>query len=230
MLRIHRSDFATMAVIVPSRGRPHNIEELKEAWKETDTQSDLWVVCDHDDPQLKEYEKIAENLMVFRRESKGMATPLNKAAQKLIREKNYTYFAFIGDDHRPRTLRWDQMWMDILGDRGGLVYGNDLFQGENIPTAVGMTATVVKALDGMVPPGFIHLYLDNFWLKLGQDIGRIFYLPDCIIEHCHPLLGKANVDEGYIRVNSEEMYAQDKARFEEYIASREYRELVMRLK
>lgn len=230
MLRIHRSDFATMAVIVPSRGRPHNIEELKEAWKETDTQSDLWVVCDHDDPQLKEYEKIAENLMVFRRESKGMARPLNKAAQKLIREKNYTYYAFIGDDHRPRTLRWDQMWMDILGDRGGLVYGNDLFQGENIPTAVGMTATVVKALDGMVPPGFIHLYLDNFWLKLGQDIGRIFYLPDCIIEHCHPLLGKAAVDEGYIRVNSEEMYAQDKARFEEYIASREYRELVMRLK
>ena len=229
MRTIQRSDFATMAIIVPSRGRPQNIIELQEALKETMTESPLFVICDHDDPELKEYEKIAENLMVFRRESKGMAAPLNKAVRKLLREHSFTHFAFLGDDHRPRTHRWDQAWIDILEDRGGLVYGDDLFQRENLPTAVGMEGIIAAELDGMVPEGFIHLYLDNFWKRLGEDIGRLFYLPDCIIEHCHPLTGKSQVDEGYVRVNSQSIYEADGKRFVEYMASDEYANLVKRL-
>lgn len=226
---IQRSDFATMAVIVPSRGRPDNIRELNEAFHDTMTESPMFVVCDHDDPQLREYEKVAQNLFVFRRESKGMAVPLNKAVRKLLREYQFTHFAFLGDDHRPRTHRWDQAWIDILEDHGGLVYGDDLFQGENLPTAVGMEGIIAMELDGMVPEGFIHLYLDNFWKKLGEDIGRLFYLPDCIIEHCHPLLGKSQVDEGYLRVNDVKIYDADGERFVEYTASSEYKSLIERL-
>ncbi len=229
MRTIQRSDFATMAILVPSRGRPENIRELQAALKETMTESPMFVICDHDDPALIEYQKIAENLLVFRRVSKGMAVPLNKAVQKLLREKNFTHFAFLGDDHRPRSHRWDQAWIDILQDHGGLVYGDDLFQRENLPTAVGMAGTIARALDGMVPEGFIHLYLDNFWKKLGEDLKRLTYLPDCIIEHCHPLVGKAQVDEGYVRVNDKAIYDQDGARYHEYINSKEYQSLVMSL-
>ncbi len=224
-----RNDFATMAVIVPSRGRPENIVALNEAFEQTFTESPMFVVCDHDDPALPEYQKVAQNLMVFRRVSKGMAVPLNKAVQKLLRERTFNHYAFLGDDHRPRTVRWDQQWIDILEDNGGLVYGDDLFQRENLPTAVGMEGRIALALDGMVPDGFIHLYLDNFWKKLGEDIKGLFYLPDCIIEHCHPLVGKAQVDEGYVRVNDREIYDQDGARYHEYINSKEYQNLVMRL-
>jgi hypothetical protein len=64
---------------------------------------------------------------------------------------------------------------------------------------------------------------------LGEDIGRLFYLPDCIIEHCHPLIGKSQVDEGYVRVNSESIYEADGKRFVEYMASDEYANLVKRL-
>lgn len=226
---IQRNDFATMAVVVPSRGRPENIKQMQESFIDTFTTSPLWVVCDDDDPALPEYQAIADNLMVFPRETKGMARPLNLGVQKLIKEHQFTHFAFLGDDHRPRTIRWDQMWIDILQDRGGLVYGDDLFQHENLPTAVGMEGIIAIELDGMVPDGFIHLYLDNFWKQLGEDIDRLMYLPDCIIEHMHPLIGKAEVDEGYIRVNDPQIYEADRIRFSEYMASTIYRDLVEKL-
>jgi hypothetical protein len=223
---IQRSDFATMAIVTPSRGRPENIAEMQRALSDTFTTSPLWVVCDDDDPTLEQYMEIAENLMVFPRESKGMARPLNLGVQKLLREQWFTHFAFLGDDHRPRTIRWDQMWIDILQDRGGIVYGDDLFQHENLPTAVGMEGAICAHLGGMVPTGLIHLYLDNFWKQLGEDLDRLFYLPDCIIEHMHPLIGKAEVDEGYIRVNAPEIYDADRIRFTEYMGSGEYQGLL----
>lgn len=233
-----RSDYATMAIMVPSRGRPENIRELLEACEQTFIESPVFIICDQDDATLLDYKEVIDQrrdkgnytLLVFPRTSKGMATPLNLAVQKLLREYSFTHYAFLGDDHRPETVRWDQAWIDILEGVGGLVYGDDLFQRENLPTAVGMEGRIVRELDGMVPQGFIHLYLDNFWKKLGEDIGRLTYLPDCIIEHRHPLLGKAQVDEGYMRVNAPEIYEADRQRFEDYIASKEYLDLLVRLK
>jgi len=232
-----RSDFATMAILVPSRGRPENVRALLESCEQTLIESPVFIICDHDDPALRDYQAVIlekqkkgdYHLLVFRRSSKGMAVPLNKAVQKLLRERNFTHYAFLGDDHRPQTVRWDQAWIDILEGVGGLVYGDDLFQRENLPTAVGMHGAIARELDGMVPEGFIHLYLDNFWKKLGEDLNRLTYLPDCIIEHCHPLLGKAEVDEGYVRVNSQEIYSADAERFAEYIQSQDYLDLLVRL-
>jgi hypothetical protein len=227
---IPRNDFATMAILVPSRGRPENIKELQQSCIETMTQSPILTICDDDDPALPEYRQICDHLWVFPRESKGMAVPLNHGVRKLLREHWFTHFAFLGDDHRPRTHRWDQAFIDVLEERGGLVYGNDLFQGENLPTAVGMEGSIAAELNGMVPDGFIHLYLDNFWKRLGEDIGRLTYLPECIIEHCHPLVGKSEVDEGYVRVNSKDIYDADAQRFGEYLASDDYARLVSRFR
>ena len=226
---IQRDDFATMAIVTPSRGRPENIAQLQRALSDTFTTSPLWVVCDDDDPTLEQYMETAENLMIFPRESKGMARPLNLGVQQLLREHQFSHFAFLGDDHRPRTIRWDQMWIDMLQDHGGLVYGDDLFQHENLPTAVGMEGRIAMQLEGMVPSGLIHLYLDNFWKQLGEDLNKLMYLPDCIIEHMHPLIGKAEVDEGYIRVNAPEIYDADRLRFTQYMASAEYQSLLAAL-
>jgi hypothetical protein len=92
-----------------------------------------------------------------------------------------------------------------------------------------MHGTIVQELDGMVPDHLLHLYLDNFWKTLGLDIGALTYLPETIIEHMHPLAGKAEVDQGYVDVNAPEVYDADKIVFDKYINSDEYRELVRRL-
>ena len=218
-----------MVIIVPTRGRPANIEDLLFSLRETNTVSDLWLVLDDDDIELDHYIELGVPAIIVAREGKGMAKPLNKAANHL--KNDYRHFAFIGDDHRPRTEAWDKFFIEEL-DRlnTGIVYGNDLFQGEGLPTAVAMTGDIVHALGGMVPPGLIHLYLDNFWMKLGTDINRFSYLPEVILEHLHPVAGKAEWDQGYKDVNAEEIYLADKKAFDDYISSVEYQNLVDYLK
>ena len=219
-----------MAIIVPSRGRPDNIKALIESMRKTITSDQLWVVCDSDDQELAGYQALGiENLLIFDRIQKGMARPLNLAVRYILKNHRIEHFAFLGDDHRPRTIYWDQDFRNVLDQGIGVVYGNDLFQSENLPTAVGMHGTIVRELDGMVPEGLLHLYLDNFWKQIGIDIGALTYLPETIIEHMHPLAGKAQVDQGYIDVNAPEVYDADKIVFDAYMDSDEYRDLVRRL-
>lgn len=223
-----------LALIVPTRGRPDNIAELAQSLKETNTHyATLIIVCDTDDAQLDNYKKLPAELgcemLTFEREGKGMAKPLNKAVRTLFGE--YDAFAFMGDDHRPRTANWDGIFLDTLREMGtGIVYGNDLHQKENLPTAVAMSADIVEQLNGMVPEGFIHMYLDNFWKKLGEDIGALKYLDDVIIEHLHPVWGTAKEDAGYREVNAIEIYRADKRAYDSYIASAEYADIVAVLK
>ena len=93
-----------------------------------------------------------------------------------------------------------------------------------------MTANIVDALGGMVPPGFEHLFLDNFWLQLGTDLKAIRYLGDVIIEHMHPFAGKGQMDALYQEVNDIQLSSRDQARFIEYIKSAEYQELLAALR
>ena len=69
----------------------------------------------------------------------------------------------------------------------------------------------------MAPPTLIHLYMDNFWKALGQDLGNLVYRGDIIIEHLHPIAGKAANDAGYIEVNSAEVYTKDAVAFDRYL-------------
>ena len=221
------------AIIVPSRNRPHNIIELQKSLVETGTTSHLFVVVDDDDETLEDYYKLANDdtsILTFERGRKGMADPLNNGARFLLERNRYRYFIFVGDDHRPRTQHWDEVWRTNLDELGtGLVYGDDLFQRVHLPTAVGMTRSIVQELDGMIPDGFAHLYLDNFWLRLGQDLNAIRYLPETIVEHLHPIAGKGEWDAGYQEVNSAEINSADLQMFNNYIASDSYKQLVDRL-
>jgi len=217
-----------MVILVPSRGRPQNIEDLLFSLQETKTASELIVIVDDDDETLDQYIELGCKVMMIAKQGKGMARPLNFAAN--VFKDDYRHFAFIGDDHRPRTEYWDQKLIDALDEVGtGIAYGDDLLQGENLPTAVAMSGDIVRALKGMVPPGFIHLYLDNFWMQLGRDLKSFIYLPDVIIEHLHPIAGKAQWDENYRSVNAEEVYSADAKAFDEYIQSEDYQDLLTAL-
>lgn len=219
-----------LAIITPSRGRPQNIQALMDSFEDTKAQCTLVVVVDDDDPTLDEYNKLSIPLLIqLPREGKGMARPLNRAALTLRGE--FSFFGFMGDDHRPRTPHWDEIFISELKQMPtGLIYGNDLLQGHRLPTQIVMTANIVDALEGMVPPGFEHLFLDNFWLKLGTDLNAIRYLGDVIIEHMHPFAGKGEMDAGYQEVNSPHLSNRDQQRFAEYINSPEYQELLTALR
>ena len=219
-----------LVVLIPTRGRPDNAVALEQAFVDTNTTAKRVYVVDFSDETRSEYSwKLPlESVIMIHNETKGMAYPLNYAAREFLGE--FDNFAFMGDDHRPRTTNWDQLFVEQLYSGSDIVYGNDLFQGAALPTAVAMSSQIVKELRGMVPDTQRHLYLDNFWLKLGQDLGKIKYMPEVIIEHCHAFNGKAPMDENYARVNAPEVYSADKIAFDNYIASDRYKTLLSKIK
>jgi hypothetical protein len=218
-----------MVILVPSRNRPQNIADLIVALDETETEADLMVIVDDSEPQMDAYLELDCDIFMVKKDGRGMAKPLNATANHF--RNKYHHFAFLGDDHRPRTKNWDLIFIEALHEMGtGLVYGDDLIQGENLATAICMTGDIVRALHGMVPPNMIHLYLDNFWMKLGNDLGKLKYIPEVILEHMHPIAGKAQMDQGYVDVNAPDVYSADFAAFTDYIESREYQKLVEALR
>jgi hypothetical protein len=222
-----------LIVVVPSRGRPHNIAELVASWDRTRTaDSHLWVIVDDDDPQLDGYHRVAAesarpwwSLTVGPRRRLGPT--LNDEA---LIASGFGHVGFMGDDHRPRTIGWDaKIIATIEALPLAVVYGDDLVQRQNLATAVFMHADVVARLGYMVAPGLVHMYIDDFWMLLGNRLGTLTYLPDVVIEHCHPVAGTAPSDAGYVEVNAPEMYSHGRTKFREFVDGGEFDKALARV-
>jgi hypothetical protein len=213
-----------LVMLVPSRGRPGNIAELLDACMQTTTtDTQVAVLVDSDDPALPGYRAINYGGFAELWEADKQELPppgklcqiLNAYAPGVAAHRPYV--GFMGDDHRPRTRSWDARLMQAL-DRTGVSYGNDLLQGANLPTMCVISSALISALGYMCPPPCEHLYLDNFWKLLGTTAGNLAYLPDVVVEHCHPAAGKAPMDAGYAYSTSAETMTADHDRYEKFLA------------
>jgi hypothetical protein len=207
-----------IAVIVPSRGRPQNIAQLIEAWsKSAPGTAQLHVVVDDDDPCEQDYTRLQMpvNGVLHVIERRRLGGTLNHLAP--IVAEHAAIVGFMGDDHRPRTIGWPTRVAAAMCG-GGVVYGDDLIQGPALPTAVFLDAEIVRTLGYFVLPGQIHLFMDNYWKTLGEQLGTLRYLPDVVIEHVHPLAGKAKWDDGYTQANSAANWDNDELVYKEWMA------------
>jgi hypothetical protein len=212
----------SLCMMVPSRGRPDNIVRLLDACRETSATSAILVIVDKDDPELEAYGSVMKAssypgacIAVQDRYHK-IGPILNGYAPTLA--DGYEYLGFMGDDHVPLTPHWDDILVNSLDDKPGVAYANDQFQGENLPTMCVMDSRLVRGLGYFVPPGLVHLYLDNFWKELGTAVGNLQYLPDVCVEHVHPLAGKAKWDKGYEFSCDRNLMDDDRTRYETFMA------------
>jgi len=222
-----------LLVIVPSRGRPDSLERVADAWDATGAFAEsagLIFAVDVDDPRMPGYRAALDRLAAA---SPGprtinlmncgpwqpMVAKLNHAATMFAGQGHFA-LGFAGDDHLPRTTGWAARYLETLREMGtGIAYGNDLLQGERLCTSWAMTSDIVRALGRMVPAPVDHMYCDNSVMDLGRDAGCLRYLPDVVIEHCHPLAGKAEWDTGYARVNRAEQFQRDEAAYRQWCGS-----------
>ena len=207
-------------VIVPTRGRPHSVGPLVEAWRDTGAEAALMFALDDDDPDLAGYWQAlaglgpADRIFALVGPRLRMVGTVNLHA--VDQANRYAAIGFMGDDHRPRTKGWDARFAECLSGGAGIVYGNDLLVGDRFPTAVMMTSDIIRALGYMAPPQFVHLCVDLVWKDWGERMGRITYLHDVVIEHVHPAAGKARLDASYEESNSTDMVARDSAAYYAY--------------
>lgn len=220
-------------MIVPTRARPASVWRLIQAWIDTgafDDGAQLVFAADRDDPQWEHYRAQADApgvpaggavYLATMSQWQPMVYKLDEVAREVVGgvlPGVMSPFAvgFAGDDHVPRTAGWAGRFVAELRGMGtGIVYGDDGYQGENIPTYWVMTSDIVRALGRMVPAPVTHLYCDNAIKELGEGAGCLRYLPDVLVEHLNPYAdGKCEMDEQYRKVNSTGQYRQDGRHFQ----------------
>ena len=218
-----------LTILVPTRGRPANLARLWTAFTDTCQADTRLLACvDDDDPELPAYEAVHRSAYADGTASEDDPRFLLRIAPRLRLGPTLNAAAgpaaefaeaigFLGDDHLPRTAGWDARYLAELERLGtGLVYGNDLIQGAALPTQVAMTSDIILATGHMVPPGIVHLWIDNAWLALGRALDAITYLPDVVVEHLHPIAGRAEWDAGYAEANTDARSDADRAVFEQW--------------
>lgn len=217
-----------LAVVIPSRGRPQSVERMATAFAETgaDELAVYWAV-DHDDPTLNDYRAAVGEWFgygeVLAVEGGSMVAAINAASKHAVDDLDPYGIAVLNDDHVPRTSGWHVFMLDALLtlDPVGLVYPDDGLRGDGLATVWAVHSAWVKAIGRMIPARVDHLYADNAMMDLARSVGnRITYLPEVLIEHMHPLAGKADTDEGYQRVNGREQLRADRMVFKVWQSSR----------
>lgn len=217
-------------MIVPTKGRPENAERLLHAVNQTagDELGRLVFATDSSEPLAEAYQRIVPvdganwdwvRIFPVTAKPQRMGPVLNTVASLFAAQGKYTHIVFMGDDHVPRTSNWDEELVRSLGGKPGVAYGNDLAQGEKLPTACVISADIIRSLGYMCPPAQEHLYLDDFWKTLGCST-RLVYRNDVVIEHLHPNYGKARWDEGYAAANSTNQYAKDQHAYSDFMTGR----------
>lgn len=218
---------ADVALIVPSRGRPERLEAmLRAAVANATGELEVWVGLDQDDDSDYRHAldaAFANGADVFatRMPRRSLSSWTNLLAERcLTAERPPRYLVSIGDDHLPRTPGWDKHLIDALDvlEGPGFSYGNDLFQGENLPTAWMAHADTVRALGWMMFPACEHMFVDNVIRDLGRAARRLAYVPYVTIEHVHPSAGKAPIDDSYRQSGAVAQYERDHAAFMEWRA------------
>jgi hypothetical protein len=213
-------------MVVPSRGRPHNMTAVIDAWDATNgwAHADLLFALDDDDPALPNYRAVERaragrvgvgaGMPVVQTFGtwQPMVPKLNAAAMR--HRHGFDAVGFAGDDHLPRTADWPVPLMSVLDALGGgIAYGDDGVWNAAMPTWWVMSTPLLDALGRMVPADVEHLYCDNAVAELGRAAGCLHHVPGVLVEHMHPSVGKAPTDRGYAAVNAPRQYARDEDAF-----------------
>lgn len=190
-----------ISILVPTRKRPNNITRLIDSIVSTSdiNNIELLIYIDDDDEEsIPALQAGAEKINLIavqgnRLIGSQMYNELGKMATGDI-------IMFAADDIVFRTPHWDkiiQTEFDKYEDKILFVYGEDGYQHGRIGTHGFIHRYWMELLGYVLPPKLASAYTDEWITEIASRINRKNYKPDIIIEHLHPAVGKAPVDEVY---------------------------------
>lgn len=203
-------------VIMATRDRPHNAIRAFDQLRQVSVESDFLMIINADQVDLYPTIPGVELAVV----PNGLGA--NGKANHILEGywDDYKTITGIDDDCMVTTQGWDAILAEPIKARGyGLSYGDDLIQGENLPTKVMISTNILKTLGFWAPPSLFHLYCDNFWKSLGQALDALDYFPGVKMEHWHHLNGKAPIDDLYRSTYAHEAISRDTAAWRAYMTN-----------
>ena len=194
-----------ISLLLPTRGRPRLVQRLFDSLVLTTSDlENLEVVLyvDEDDRESRDLSHSSLFLLKIVGLSGQTMGHMNRACYEASRGR---YVMLINDDMIFRTPHWDTRVMTAfssLPDEIALVYGNDLDQGDAVPTFPIVSRTVCEVLGEICPRGYQNLHIESHLFDIFKQLrrlgyNRIRYLEDVIFEHMHPVVGKAQLGNSY---------------------------------
>lgn len=203
-----------ISVCLPTRGRPERFREMYESIKATAVgKVEVIAVFDDDDETRFSYPAGPIYLEV-------PAGTLQSGLWNVAWEQASGDIAHMGaDDLIYRTKGWDvkvaeafTRWREPIG----MVYVNDgnpvsetPYMGQTHRDAIGgkypfsanpfVTREWIAASGMFTPPWYESWEADTWLYQVAQAVSRAWYVGDVLIEHMHPMAGKAEMDETYER-------------------------------
>lgn len=177
--------------ICPTYNRPELCKQMIDSWHKTINENNTLILgVDVEDPSIFLYPNNVNKSIV-----KHGATVTEVINSIWSEHQGYDYYHIINDDVIFHTKNYDTKFYNILDEYGpGIAYGNDLFQGENLPTFPFISAEMAKAVGYLQLPSLNRYCGDTVWNDIGRLCNNIYYLGEVIIEHRHKLAGKGNTD------------------------------------
>lgn len=190
-----------LAYLIPVLRRPHRVQPLLDSILAAKSGRVVFV-CDPDDGEEQEAIANAETPLWIRtlEVEGGYARKINEAA-RLVDET----LLFIGAD----DLHFHPGWFEAATAAGAPIVGTqDLC---NPRVIAGHHAThffvrreyldrgTIDEPDKLLHEGYTHCFVDNEFIETARHRDAYAFAPASIVEHLHPLAGKAQKDEVYAK-------------------------------
>lgn len=190
--------------LLPSLGRPGLLKEFIDAYNQTNSTTDVWVLVDEKDPSYEAYKALKMPQKFLFVDTGDKVTMGDKVRKVFDTVKQFDWVGILNDDHRPRTDKWDQAVISQVQGHN-VVFTNDAYVNANGPTriagAICFSGRWLRALGYMFLPGQHHLYSDDLWQALCQRPQCAFYLHDVLVEHDHAYKNPNLQDDTFFKIN-----------------------------
>lgn len=173
---------AEMLVIIPTRGRPAQLQRFLEAFAATRrADTDLLVALDDDDRQAYDGVALPEGAWVASAPRAWLGPKVNRYAVPAA--WRYPVIGMLADDVVPENIGWDRLILDAL-ETPGVAWPHD-GRRSDIPEHPFISSAIVQALGWFYEPSLCHYWTDNVWADLGLLAGCLRPVAEAAVRHLH---------------------------------------------
>lgn len=191
-----------ISILLPTKNRPNNLIRFADnilATADNPANIELCFYLDDDDTiSIPAVQTVAEKIST--QALQGNLKMGSQMYNELYRVANGEIFMISADDIIFKNKGWDTLVVnkfDEYDDKILYLYGEDGFQHGRIGTHGFIHNNWIDILGYTLPIQLSFAYVDEWLTELAKRVGRNCYIPELIIEHLHPVVGKAVNDDTY---------------------------------
>jgi hypothetical protein len=192
-----------LSILIPCCKRPHRIKPVLESALNAVPDAQVFFLCDPDDEEDIE--------AVLSHPEADFLAPGGRYSEKINLAVGLTKapLLFFGATDLEFHEGWFEAAKEKLTEGIGVVASNDLcnprvMRGElathPLVTREYTKLGTIDEPDKVLHEGYEHEYVDREFSETAQHRNAFAYAPEAIVEHLHPLVGKAPNDELYDRI------------------------------